>query len=253
MSELTDQPRATIKEAAKPLTGAKRRALQAHGVFADLAGSARRAATVLGWSRRTARLGWNALRSGIRCLERFSARGHRQTEAKQPHLAADSRCLADPESQGDPPVPSPLQSTRLTAHAMRQALVDTQGWTDDELPCEHPIGTRLHRLGCRVRRVQKATPVTRVRESAAMFAHVPQANHASDACGNGTVRERVDTVLGWARPLTWKAIPPIVDLLDKTYAKGVPLAKKAFQKIAQRLTRHAALPKYSVRIQPQGT
>src|SRR5947209_17612500 len=88
-----------------------------------LNGSARRAETVFGWSRRTVILGLNELRSGIRCLEHFSARGHRKTEAKRPQLAEDIRCLAAPDSQVDPKFQSPFQYTRMTAHAMRQALV----------------------------------------------------------------------------------------------------------------------------------
>src|SRR5438105_3573954 len=63
---------------------------------------------------------------------------------------------------------------------------------------------------------------------------------------NGTLLDSVDTVLGWTRTMTWKALPPIVDLLDKTYDKGVRVAKQAFQKIEQRLKRHESLPKYCV-------
>ena len=46
MRELTDQQMATIKDAAKKLTGAKRRAFQAQVVLDSLDGSARRAETV---------------------------------------------------------------------------------------------------------------------------------------------------------------------------------------------------------------
>ena len=73
-----------------------------------------------------------------------------------------------------------------------------------------------------------------------------------EAHWNGTLLETVDTVLQWARTMTWKAVRPSVHLLDKAYANGVRVAKKAFQKIEERLERHAALPKYGVRIQPQG-
>ena len=51
--------------------------------------------------------------------------------------------------------------------------------------------------------------------------------------------------------MTWKAVRPIVQLLDKAYANGVRVAKKAFQKIEERLERHVSLPKYGIRIQPQ--
>jgi hypothetical protein len=52
--------------------------------------------------------------------------------------------------------------------------------------------------------------------------------------------------------MTWKAVHPIVQWRDKAYANGVRVAKKALQKIEERLERHVSLPKYCVRIQPQG-
>ena len=68
---------------------------------------------------------------------------------------------------------------------------------------------------------------------------------------NGTLLDSVDTVLEWAHTMTWKGVRPIVELLDKTYEKGVRIAKKAFQKFEARLQRDEALPKYCVRILPQ--
>jgi hypothetical protein len=289
----------------------------------------------------------------------------------------------------------------MTAKAMRQALIDQKSWQHGPLPCENTIGNILNRLGYRVRRVQKAKPVKRVRDTEAIFDHVHQENHTSDAredslrismdtkaklnvgafsrggtargseaiqawdhdmrpkqklvpCGilevlgglltiifgtsretsdfladclqqwwnlsknqyrpirqlvidldngpqnasvrtqfmqrmvefadrnalevvlvyyppyhskynpiercwgileehwNGALLDTVDTVLQWARTMTWKAVRPIVQWLDKVYANGVRVAKKAFRKIEERLERHASLPKYCVRIQPQG-
>ena len=68
---------------------------------------------------------------------------------------------------------------------------------------------------------------------------------------NGTLLDSVNTVLEWARTMTWKATRPIVSLLNKSYETGVRLAKKAFKLIEARLKRDDALPKYFVRIQPQ--
>ena len=73
-----------------------------------------------------------------------------------------------------------------------------------------------------------------------------------EAHWNGTLLETVDTVWHWARTMTWKTVRPLVPLLDKVYANGVRVAKKAFRKIEERLERHASLPKYGVRMQPQG-
>jgi Rhodopirellula transposase DDE domain len=401
MNELQEPHIATIKDAAQQLTGAKRRAFQAQVVLDYLNGSARRAEAVFGWSRRTVILGLHELRTGLTCVDNTSARGNRKTEEKWPQLAEDMRSLAEPHSQVDPKFQSSFCYTRMTAKAMRQALIDQKSWQHGQLPCENTIGNILNRLGYRLRRVQKAKPVKRVRETEAIFAHVHRENHASDArddslrismdtkaklnvgafsrggtargseaiqawdhdmhpqqklvpCGilevlgglltiifgtsretsdflvdclqqwwnlsqahyrhirqlvidldngpqnasvrtqfmqrmvefadrnalevvlvyyppyhskynpiercwgileahwNGTLLETVDTVLHWARTMTWKTVRPIVQLLDKVYANGVRVAKKAFRKIEERLERHASLPKYGVRIQPQG-
>lgn len=400
MNELQEPHIATIKDAAQKLTGAKRRAFQAQVVLDDLNGSARRAEAVFGWSRRTVILGLHELRTGLTCVDNTSARGNRPTEEKRPQLAEDMRFLVEPHSQVDPKFQSSFCSTRMTAKAMRQALIDKQSWQDGQLPCENTIGNILNRLGYRLRRVQKAKPVKRVRETEAIFDNVHRENHASDAredslrismdtkakrnvgafsrggkargseaiqawdhdmrpkeklvpCGilevlgglltvifgtsretsdfladclqqwwtlskehylhmrqlvidldngpqhasfrtqfmkrmvecadrhalevvlvsyppyhskynpiercwgileehwNGALLDTVDTVLQWARTMTWKAVRPIVQLLDKAYANGVRVTKKAFQKIEERLERHVSLPKYCVRIQPQ--
>jgi hypothetical protein len=401
MNERKEPHLATIKDAAQKLTGAKRRALQAQVILDDLNGSARRAETVFGWSRRPVILGLHALRTGITCVDNTSARGNRTTEEQRPQLAEDMRSLADPQSQVDPTFQAPFRYTRMTAKAMRQALIDQKSWEDSPWPGENTIGNIRNRLGYRVRRVQKAKPVKRVRATEAIFDNVHQEHHASDdredslrismdtkaqlhvgafsrggtlrgseatqawdhdmrpqaklvpwgilevlgglltiICGtsretsalrvdglqqwwnlrqdryrhlrqrvidldngpqhasvrtpcmqrmvecadrnalevvlvsdppshskytpiercwgileehwNGTLLETVDTVLHWARTVTWKAVRPLVQLHDKAYANGVRVAKKAFQKIEERLERHVSLPKYGIRIQPQG-
>src|SRR5205823_13604845 len=68
---------------------------------------------------------------------------------------------------------------------------------------------------------------------------------------NGTLLNRVATVVEWARTMTWKGAHPIVSLIETTYAKGVRIAKGAFEAIESRLQRHNDHPKYDVLIQPQ--
>jgi hypothetical protein len=57
-------------------------------------------------------------------LDNSSARGNRKTEEKVPRLEEDIRSLAEPESQQDPKFQSPFRYTRITAKAMRQALIE---------------------------------------------------------------------------------------------------------------------------------
>ncbi len=192
MNELTEQQIGTIKDAAGKLTGAKRRAFQAQVTVDYLADSPRRAETVFGWYRKTVELGLNELRTGITCVDSFSARGDRKTEEKQPQLGEDIRSLADPESQVDPKFQSPFQYTRMTAKAMREALISKKGWQDEDLPCENTIGNILNRLGYRLRRVQKAKPVKRIPETDAIFENVHRKNQASDE-REDSLRISIDT------------------------------------------------------------
>ena len=119
MNELKEPHIATIKDAAQKLTGAKRRAFQARVALDYLNGSARRAETVFGWSRRTVCLGLHELRTGLTCVANTSARGNRPTEEKWPQLAEDMRSLADPQSQVDP------KFQRIFCLEMRQ-LIDSK-------------------------------------------------------------------------------------------------------------------------------
>jgi hypothetical protein len=192
MNELTDQLITTLKDAASKLTGVKRRAFQAQVALDYLDGSARQAERVFGWWRKTVELGLNELRTGITCLDNTSARGNRKTEEKLPELERDIRSLAEPQSQQDPKFQSPFQYTRMTAKAMRRALIDQKGWKSEDLPCEKTLGNILNRLGFRLRRVQKAKPVKKVRDTDAIFENVQRENQACDECGD-SLRISIDT------------------------------------------------------------
>lgn len=67
---------------------------------------------------------------------------------------------------------------------------------------------------------------------------------------NGTQLVDVDTMLGWAKTMTWKGINPVVTLSRKVYQKGVSLSKKAMQKVEARLERNPSLPKWDILIRP---
>lgn len=156
--ELPEQVIGTIRDAAKALTGAKRRRFQADVCLQYLDGSPTRTERVFGWSRHTVSLGLNELRTGIACLDAFSQRGNRRAEDKCPQLEQDIRSLVDGHSQADPQFRSTLAWTRLTGEAVRDALIQEKGWTDEELPCVRSLRDILNRLGYRLRRVQKTKP-----------------------------------------------------------------------------------------------
>ena len=145
-----------------------------------LDGSVWKAERVFGWSHHTVTLGLNELRTGITCLGNFSARGNRKTEEKLPKLEADMRALAEPESQADPKFQSTFLYTRMTAKAMRQALIDQKGWTDEELPHVNTIGEILNRLGYKMRRVQKTKPLKKIAKPMRSSTMSVEENQAAD-------------------------------------------------------------------------
>lgn len=67
---------------------------------------------------------------------------------------------------------------------------------------------------------------------------------------NGTQLRTVDTMLEWAKNMTWKGLKPIVTLSRKVYAKGVTLSKSAMQAVEARLERNPLLPKWDILIYP---
>jgi hypothetical protein len=67
---------------------------------------------------------------------------------------------------------------------------------------------------------------------------------------NGAKLVDVETMLGWAKGMTWKGLHPVVELSRRVYAKGIALGKKAMQAVESRLERHPALPKWDILIRP---
>src|SRR5271157_3021490 len=51
---------------------------------------------------------------------------------------------------------------------------------------------------------------------------------------NGTLLNSVHTVVEWARTMTWNGVQPVVSLIEKTYDKGVRIAKAAFKAVESR-------------------
>ena len=67
---------------------------------------------------------------------------------------------------------------------------------------------------------------------------------------NGTKLVDVETMLEWAKSMTWKGLHPVVALSRKVYQKGIALGKKAMQAVESRLARHPELPKWDILIRP---
>jgi hypothetical protein len=67
---------------------------------------------------------------------------------------------------------------------------------------------------------------------------------------NGSLLDSVETVLNFAQTMTWNGHHPVVQLVDKTYPKGVRLNQKAMAELEKRFERLPGLKKWFVHIAP---
>ena len=164
VEELTESVKETIKSAARKLTGFRRREFQAEMTIKYCQGHPRRAEEVFGWGRDAVNTGLNELRTGIRCLDGFSARGRHRTEEEQPELVSLIHALVEPESQADPKFQTPLAYTRMTAKAVHEQLKAKAAGESQHVPAERTVHDILNRLGYRLRPVRKTKPQKKFRK-----------------------------------------------------------------------------------------
>jgi ABC-type transporter Mla subunit MlaD len=157
MAALTEDVVQTIQSAAKLLTGHKRRRFQAETALKYCNGSARQAEDAFGWGRAAVDTGLNELRTGILCLDAYELRGRKKSEEVCPALVDHIHRLVEPQAQADPKFQTLFAFTRMTARAVRDALVAIPE-LKDSVPCRQTVGELLNRIGYRLRRVQKTRP-----------------------------------------------------------------------------------------------
>ena len=148
-------------DAANALKGSQRRLFMARTVAAMGRGGQRWAQGHLGWCRETIRKGAHELRSGMTCVDAFSARRRKPAEEHLPRLLDDIRAIADGQSQADPKFQTDRLFTRISAKEVRRQLIATKGYTDAELPTQQTINTKLNMLGYRLTKVAKCRPQKR--------------------------------------------------------------------------------------------
>jgi len=92
MTDLSEQHIATLKDAAKKLTGPKRRAFQAQVAMDYMNSKPYLAEKTFGWDRKTVALGLNELRTGLVCFDNFKARGNKN-QSKNAATGNRHRCV----------------------------------------------------------------------------------------------------------------------------------------------------------------
>ena len=155
---LNDTVKATLKDAAQKLTGYKKRDFMAKVAEDYFGGSTRKTETVLGWNRDSVQLGLHERRSGIVCVDNYRARGRHKSEAVLANLETDITSLVDGQAQADPKFESTFLYARISARAVREALVDEKGYDEAQLPSRQTISAILNRMGYRLKKHKKLNP-----------------------------------------------------------------------------------------------
>jgi len=381
-----------IRLACSKMHGSEKRSFQAEMVLKYCNGSARQGESTFGWSRVAIETGLGERRTGIICIGAQSANSGRLLwEEREPEVAEALRKLAEAHSQQDPSFKTTIAYTRLTAREAINQLLE-QGFSPERLPSLRTMADVLNRMNYRLRRVVKAKPVKKIKETNAIFTNMTEKeeenegddvkrlsmdikatvnigdfsrggstrgdNQASDhdmgctekyvPCGivdedtgqlhitfgssyktsdfivdtfiqwwdsldlqerfsikliqlkldngpensgvrtqflnrmvigipvqllyyppyhskynpiercwgilelhwNGAKLVDVQTMLQWAKSMTWKGLHPAIFLNKETYHKGISLTKAAMKSIERRLTRNPLLPKWDILIQP---
>lgn len=171
MEGSTDSYETVVRLAARRLRGHQRRLFLAEATLVLCQGNARQAEARFGWGRQTVQKGLHELQRGVRCLENFAGRARPRWEVKQPQLAADIRAIVEPHTHADPELKSARRYTNLSAREVREALL-ARGYAAADLPKERTLRDILNRLNYRLKRIQKAKPLKKTKETDAIFANV---------------------------------------------------------------------------------
>jgi hypothetical protein len=145
-------------DAAKALKGSPKRVFMAKTVAAMGRGGQCWAQEHLRWCRETIRKGTHELRSGMTCVDAFHCRRRKPAEEHLPRLLDDIRSIADGQSQADPKFQTNRLFTRISAAEVRRQLIATKGYSDEELPTQQTINTKMNLLGFRLTKVAKCRP-----------------------------------------------------------------------------------------------
>ncbi len=172
MDATTEMFESLIRSAAHRLKGHQRRLYQAEVATQLCEGNPRQAERRFGWGRATVQKGLDETSHGMRCAEDFAGRGRQRSEAKRPQLAADIRAIVEPHTQADPELKSKRRYTNLSAAEVLEALKSQKGYAEADLPKERTMRDILNRMNYRLKRIQKAKPLKKTKDTDAIFANV---------------------------------------------------------------------------------
>jgi len=162
LAKITPELNAILNETKSKLKGSDRRRFMAQIVLALGPGGQSRAQRELGWNRNVIIKGIKELKSDIRCVDYFSGRGRKPAEHHLPHLLEDIKAIVEPVSQVDPTFRMDQNYCPLTAGEVRLRLIEDKNYTDENLPEERTIRTKLNELGFKPQKVAKSKPLKKM-------------------------------------------------------------------------------------------
>ncbi len=157
--EVTPELKLTLNETRSKLKGYDRRRFMAQIVMALGRGGQRRAQRELGWNRNVIIKGIKEFKSNIRCIDNYKARGRKPAEHHLPKLLEDIASIVEPVSQVDPTFRTDQNYCPLTAGEVRRRLIENKKYSDEELPKERTIRSKLNALGFKPQKVLKSRPL----------------------------------------------------------------------------------------------
>jgi hypothetical protein len=128
----------------------------------------------------------------ISCVDAYGSRGRKAAEEHLPNLLSDLKAIVDSQSQADPQFRSNRLYTKLTVAEIRRQLIKQKGYTDEELPTDETLRSKLTALGYYPQKVAKTKPQKKIAETDEIFTQVKQVNEQADADAE-TLRVSMDT------------------------------------------------------------
>lgn len=125
-------------------------------------------------SRDTIRKGMHELESGFEIVDAHNAKGRKKIEEKMPKLMDDIKDIVDSQSQTDPNFKTTRLFTRLTVTEIRKQLILQRGYTDDELPSNQTLNSKVNQLGYTLKKVQKVKPIKKIPETDKIFENIKE-------------------------------------------------------------------------------
>ncbi|GGJ99989.1 hypothetical protein GCM10007063_23000 [Lentibacillus kapialis] len=181
-----------LKESIHKLTGSDKRIALAETAEAIGKGGQSLVAKEFHVSRDTIRKGRCELKTGIPFEDAFHARGRKKVEERLPNLIQDIKAIVDGQSQTDPSFNTTKLFTRLTVAEIRKQLIELKGYTEEDLPTNQTLNTKINEQGYQLKKVKKVKPLKKIEETDAIFDNLHQVHYENQSKSN-VVRLSIDT------------------------------------------------------------